>query len=77
MNQPVPLELPGTTKSTHGGTHGSSCICSRGWPCGTSMRGETLGSVKALCPSIGECQGQEAVVGELVSRRRGEGMGGF
>jgi hypothetical protein len=19
-------------KSTHGGTHGSSCICSRGWP---------------------------------------------
>jgi hypothetical protein len=24
-------------KSTHGGTHGSSCICSRGWPCQSSM----------------------------------------
>jgi hypothetical protein len=23
------------------------------------MRGEDLGPVKALCPSIGECQGQE------------------
>ena len=27
MKQPVPLE----PKSTHGGTHGSSFICSRGW----------------------------------------------
>jgi hypothetical protein len=26
-------------KSTHGGTHGSSCICSRGWPCRSSMEG--------------------------------------
>ena len=24
-------------KCTHGGTHGSSCIFSRGWPCGTSV----------------------------------------
>jgi hypothetical protein len=24
-------------KRTHGGTHGSSCICSRGWPCQSSM----------------------------------------
>jgi hypothetical protein len=29
----------------------------------SSMEGETLGSVKALCPSVGECQGQEAGVG--------------
>ena len=47
-------------KSTHGETHDSSCICSRGWPCQTSMGGEVLGPVKALCPSVGECQGQEA-----------------
>jgi hypothetical protein len=36
------------------------------------MGGEALGPVKALCPSIGECQGQEVEVGGLVSK----GMGG-
>ena len=36
------------------------------------MGREALGPVKALCPSIGECQGQEARVGRLVSRRKGE-----
>jgi hypothetical protein len=30
-------------KSTHRGTQESICICSRGWPCGISMRGETIG----------------------------------
>jgi hypothetical protein len=34
-----------------------------------------LSSVKVLCPSIGECQGQEAGVGWLGSREKGEGMG--
>jgi hypothetical protein len=38
---------------------------------------EALGPVKALCPSIGKCQGQEAEVDGLVSRGRGEGIGGF
>jgi hypothetical protein len=33
--------------------------------------------VKVLCPSIGECQGQEAGVGRLVSRGRGERIGDF
>ena len=32
-------------KSTHGGTHGN--ICSRGWPCWTSVEGEASGPVKA------------------------------
>jgi hypothetical protein len=41
-------------KSTHGGTHGSSCICSRGLSYLASVRGEALGSVKAWCPRIGE-----------------------
>jgi hypothetical protein len=41
------------------------------------MGGETLGSVKVLCPSIGECQGQEVGVGGLGSRRRQEGIRGF
>ena len=58
-------------KSTHGGTHSSSCICSRGWPCGTSMGGEYLGPVKARCPSVGECQDRESGVGGVVSRGRG------
>jgi hypothetical protein len=39
------------------------------------MGGEALGSVKVLCPSIGECQVEEAGVGGLVSRGRGEGKG--
>jgi hypothetical protein len=35
--------------------------------------------MKAICPSVGECQGQEERVGGLVSRRRREGIegGGF
>jgi hypothetical protein len=33
--------------------------------------------VKVLCFSIGECQGQEAGVGGLVSRGRMEGIWGF
>ena len=37
------------------------------------MGGEALGLVKVLCPSIGECQGQEAGVGGLVSRGGGRG----
>jgi hypothetical protein len=72
MNQPVPPELPGTKpKSTCGGTHGSSCVCSRGWPCRSSEGGEALGPVKALCPSVGGFQGQEVGVDGLVSRERG------
>jgi hypothetical protein len=41
------------------------------------MGGEALGSVKVLCPSIGECQGQETVVGGLGSMERGRGERGF
>ena len=32
------------------------------------MGGETLGLSKIICPSIGECQGQELGVGGLGSR---------
>ena len=55
----------------------SSCICSRGWPSQSSMRGEALGLVKIICPSTVECQGQELGVGGLGSRGRGMGWGGF
>jgi hypothetical protein len=41
------------------------------------MGGKALGPVKALCPSVGECQGQESGVGGLVSRVKGEGLGGM
>jgi hypothetical protein len=41
------------------------------------MGGEALGPVKVLCPSIEECQGQEAGVDGLVSRGKGKGMGAF
>jgi hypothetical protein len=36
------------------------------------MRGEALGPVKVLCPSVGECQDQEAGVGGLVIRGKGK-----
>jgi hypothetical protein len=39
------------------------------------MGGEALGPVKVLCPSIGDCQGQEAGVGGLGSKGRVEGIG--
>jgi hypothetical protein len=38
------------------------------------MGGEALDHVKALCPSVGECQGQELRVGGLVSRGNREGI---
>ena len=62
---------------THGGTHGSSCICRRGWPSQSSIGGEALCPVKVLCPSIGECLGQEAEVGGLGSRGAAERIGDF
>ena len=34
-----------------------------------------LSPVKVLCPSIGDCQGQEAGEGGLVSRGKGEEWG--
>ena len=39
------------------------------------MGREALGPVKVLCPSIGDCQGQEEGVGGLVSRGSGEEIG--
>jgi hypothetical protein len=60
MNQPVPPKLSGTKLPTaHGGTLGSSCICSRGWPFWTLMGGEAFGPLKAQCPSVRECQDRE------------------
>ena len=56
-------ELNHQPKNTHGETHGSSCIYSRGWPCWTSMGGEALGPVKAQCLNIGECQAGKAGMG--------------
>ena len=52
-------------------------ICSRGWPSWSSVGGEALGTVKLLCPSIGECQGQEEGVGGLGSRGVREGIEDF
>ena len=40
------------------------------------MGREAFGPVKVLCPSIGDCQGQEEGVGGLVSRE-GARVGGF
>jgi hypothetical protein len=36
------------------------------------ISGEALDPVKVICPSIRDCQGQEAEMGGLVSRERGK-----
>jgi hypothetical protein len=41
------------------------------------MGRETLGPVKAVGPNVGECQGQKAGVGGLLSKGKGEGIGYF
>jgi hypothetical protein len=41
------------------------------------MGGEVLGPLKALCPSVRECQGQGVGVGGYMSRWIGEGLGCF
>jgi hypothetical protein len=41
------------------------------------MRGETLGSVNAQCPSVEECHDRKAVVPGLMSKGREDGIGGF
>jgi hypothetical protein len=71
------LGLNCQSKKTHGGTHGSRCMCSRGWPSRSSVGWEAFGPVKVLCSSIGGCQGQEVGVGGLGSRGRGKGIGDF
>jgi hypothetical protein len=48
------------SKSTHGETHGSSCICTRGCLFWTSMEGEDFGPVKAQCNNIGESKDRES-----------------
>jgi hypothetical protein len=48
--------------------HVSNCICSRRWPNRSSLGGEVLDLKKIICPSTGECQGQEVGVGGLGSR---------
>jgi hypothetical protein len=41
------------------------------------MGGKALGLAKIICPSTGECQGQEAGVGGLGSRVVVGGVGDF
>ena len=70
--------VSGSSGSTYGGTHGSSQICSRGWPCWTSLRVEALGPAKAEYPSVGECHDREVGVGGWVGEHPIEtGEGGW
>jgi hypothetical protein len=50
QQEPAPQTSQGLShqpKSTHGGTHGSSCICSTNGLVRTYLGGEALGPVKA------------------------------
>jgi hypothetical protein len=63
-------------KSTHGETHGSSCICSRGWTYLASMGGEVRFPVKADAPAKWDARAViREWVGEHSHRNRGTGMG--
>jgi len=53
MLSPFPVSPPETCYLI------SICLCSRGWPCGASMRRVALGAVKVQCPSERECQGKQ------------------
>jgi hypothetical protein len=53
------LELYHQSRRAHGGTCGSGYMCDRGWPDWSSVGGEALGPVRALWPSVGECQDQK------------------
>jgi hypothetical protein len=53
-------------KSAHGGTHGSSLICGREWPCWTSVGGAALGPEGVRCPSVGKFPGWKMGVGGWV-----------
>ena len=78
INQPTPRNSQGLNhqpRSTPGGIHGSSCIYSRGWPYLASMEGEVLGTVKAQCPSIEECQDTEEGVGSWMEEHHYRGRG--
>jgi hypothetical protein len=54
----------------------SSCTCSRKWPSCPSLGGEALDLAKIICPSSGDCQGQEAGMCGL-GNRLGVGIGDF
>jgi len=75
-------ELNNQPMSTHGETHDSSHIHSRGWHCPASIGGKALGPVKVHFPSVGKCQGIKVGVDRwewghpLRSRRRGYGRRG-
>ena len=56
-------QTPTPGAPTHEGSHGTGCICGRGWLCWTSVRGEALGTEGIRCPNIGECQGRKMGVG--------------
>jgi hypothetical protein len=67
-------------RSTRGGTHSSSHICSRGWTRGGSMGEEALGPMKARWPNLGEWKagrGDGWVGGHTPSQRQEEGVSGW
>ena len=55
-------------KRTYGGTHGSSHICDRGWPCWTSVGEVALGPDGFCRPIVGKCQGRKTGVGGWYGR---------
>jgi hypothetical protein len=55
-------------RSVQGVIHNYRYVCSRGWPCLTSVGREVLSPVEVGCPSVGGCWSSGAGEGEWVGR---------
>jgi hypothetical protein len=70
-------------KTTHVETHGAGRIPGRGWPCWTSVGGESLGPDGVQCSSVGDCHGGKTGEGRWVGehphrgRVSGDGIRSF
>jgi hypothetical protein len=64
-------------KNPYGGTHGTSYICGRGWPCWPTVGGEALEPEDVQCPNVGEVQGRKTGMGgwATLTETRGGKMG--
>jgi hypothetical protein len=66
------LELNYQSIKIYGGTCGSSCICSRGWPSWPSLEEEVLGPSEGSMTQYRGRPGPGRGVGGLGSRGRGK-----
>ena len=70
-----PLKLPGRPPTKDTRRDPWLHVCSREWPCWTSVGEVVIGSIGVRCPSVEECQGREARVGMWAGEHSHRGRG--